>query len=252
MFKTIQGEGGGNGPEWLSSHPDPGNRYLAILKESQSLRIADAAPPSDEFKNVQARLASMPPAYTAAQIAQMQKTGTLANAPGTAGAAGRTVQVPTPSGQYSTYRAGNLLRISVPSNWVARGGKDAITYAPDGAYYERQGGSAFTHGIELGLTQGTGNLARDTSELLKVFGRSNPQLRQEATAKDTVGGRAGFTTTLSNVSEVTGQNELVELSTTQLRDGQVLYVIGVAPRQDGQTYAAAFRRIRQNLQISDR
>ncbi|HEX2461486.1 MAG TPA: M48 family metallopeptidase, partial [Vicinamibacterales bacterium] len=30
MFQTIQGEGGRSGPEWLSSHPDPGNRSAAI------------------------------------------------------------------------------------------------------------------------------------------------------------------------------------------------------------------------------
>ncbi len=35
MFKTIQEQGGRSGPEWLSSHPDPGNRYNAILNESQ-------------------------------------------------------------------------------------------------------------------------------------------------------------------------------------------------------------------------
>ena len=34
MFKTIQEQGGRSGPEWLSSHPDPGNRYNAIIKEA--------------------------------------------------------------------------------------------------------------------------------------------------------------------------------------------------------------------------
>jgi len=251
MFKTIQGEGGGNGPEWLSSHPDPGNRYQAILKESQSLRITGGVPPSDEFKNVQARLNTLPPAYTAEQIAQMQKAGSIANSP--TDTATRTVQVSPPSSQYRTYRAGNLLRVSVPANWGSRGGKSTVTYTPDGAYFQRQSGTAFTHGVEIGLTQGTGNLARDTSELLRSFTQTNPGLRQQGgTTSDNLGGRVGYTTTLSNVSEVTGQNEVVELSTTQLRDGQVLYVIAVAPRQDASVYALAFRRIRQNLQISDR
>ena len=34
MFKTIEAEGGGSGPEWLSSHPNPGNRYEAINREA--------------------------------------------------------------------------------------------------------------------------------------------------------------------------------------------------------------------------
>jgi Zn-dependent protease with chaperone function len=255
MFKTIQGEGGGGGPEWLSSHPDPGNRYQAIIKESQSLRITGSVPPSNDFRNVQARLDSMPAAYTAEQIAQMQKTGSVANSPSSAGGnAPRTVQVAAPSGQYRSYRAGNVLNIAVPSNWAPRGGTSTITYTPDGAYFEGQGGgTAFTHGVEIGVTQGTGNLANDTTQLLRSFAQSNPQLRQQSNpSRESIGGRAGLTATLSNVSEVTGQSEVVELSTTQLRDGQVLYVIGVAPRQEASTYTSAFRRIRQNLQINDR
>src|SRR3954463_3796455 len=33
MFKTIEAEGGASGPEWLSDHPNPGNRYAAITRE---------------------------------------------------------------------------------------------------------------------------------------------------------------------------------------------------------------------------
>lgn len=248
MFKTIQGEGGSNGPEWLSSHPDPGNRYQAIIKEAQSLRIATPVPASTDFATIQARLKAMPPALTAEQIAQMNKAGT-ATSSGTVPAG----SVPAPASQTRQYQAGNLLRVTVPANWEPRGGTNAATYTPAGAYFERQGGSAYTHGVELGVSQGTGNLARDTQSLLQSFARSNPQLRQQtATARDTIGGRAGLTTVLTNVSEVTGQPEVVELSTTQLKDGQVLYVIGVAPRTDAQRYQPAFQRVRQTLQISDR
>ncbi len=251
MFKTIQGENARSGPEWLSSHPDPGNRYQSILKESQALQIVGSVPATDDFRTVQARLTSMPPAYTAEQIADMQKTGRVGNTTPTPSA--RSVQVAPPSTQYRTYRAGSLLRISVPTNWAARGGQQTVTYAPDGAYFQQPRAATFTHGVELGLTQGTGNLARDTSELLRSFGQSNPQLRQQGSAiSDNIGGRVGFTATLDNVSDVTGQPEVVELSTTQLRDGQVLYLIGVAPRPEAAVYAAAFRRIRQNLQITDR
>jgi hypothetical protein len=44
----------------------------------------------------------------------------------------------------------------------------------------------------------------------------------------------------------------VALSTTQLRDGSLLYVIGVAPQNEAGTYDQTFRRVRQSLQISDR
>src|SRR5215213_5751313 len=37
VFKTIQKESGPGAPQWMSSHPDPGNRYEYINKEAQLL-----------------------------------------------------------------------------------------------------------------------------------------------------------------------------------------------------------------------
>jgi hypothetical protein len=56
---------------------------------------------------------------------------------------------------------------------------------------------------------------------------------------------------LSNVSEVTGDSEAVNLSTVQLRDGSVLFMIGVAPAEQARTYLTTFSRIRQNVQLAD-
>jgi predicted Zn-dependent protease len=62
MFRTIQRQGGGNGPEWLSDHPDPGNRYTAINREAASLRVNGSADTGPAFETVRTRLAQMPPA----------------------------------------------------------------------------------------------------------------------------------------------------------------------------------------------
>ena len=70
MFRTIQEQGGGGGPEWLSDHPDPGNRYNAINREAASLRISGAANTGPAFDSVHARLVRMPPAPSAAQVAR--------------------------------------------------------------------------------------------------------------------------------------------------------------------------------------
>jgi predicted Zn-dependent protease len=61
MFKTIEGEGGSRGPEFLSDHPNPGNRYNAINKEADSLRVQGNYSTGD-FTTVLARLNGMPPA----------------------------------------------------------------------------------------------------------------------------------------------------------------------------------------------
>jgi beta-barrel assembly-enhancing protease len=247
MFRTIEAEGGRGGPEWMSSHPNPGNRYNAIMNEARALRVQGNAN-TGQFQTIQARLNNMSPAPTAEQIARGQgrtrPTGT----------AGRTVRVEPPSSSYRTYQPGNFLRVSVPSNWDQVGGGGDVTYAPDGAFFEGdQGQTAFTHGVQIGVTRGSGNLQRDTEQLLNNFARANPELRrQSGFQRDNVGGRNGLTTILTNRSEVTGEIERVALSTTQLRDGSVLYVIGVAPQSEAGTYDSTFRRVRQSLQIADR
>ena len=49
MFETIQKQSGGGAPQWMSSHPDPGNRSAYIAKEAESLRVA---PRIDEQRRV--------------------------------------------------------------------------------------------------------------------------------------------------------------------------------------------------------
>ena len=39
MFKTIEKAGGSGGPQWLSDHPNPGNRVDYITKEAAMLRV---------------------------------------------------------------------------------------------------------------------------------------------------------------------------------------------------------------------
>jgi beta-barrel assembly-enhancing protease len=64
MFETIEKQGGGGGPEFLSSHPNPGNRQARIAQEAQSIPIADGGRRSQapEFHQIQESLKRMPPA----------------------------------------------------------------------------------------------------------------------------------------------------------------------------------------------
>jgi Zn-dependent protease with chaperone function len=246
MFRTIEAEGGGGGPEWLSSHPNPGNRYDAIIAESKSLRIQGNANTGD-FRSIQARLNGMSPALTAEQIAR----GQGGNRP--TSTASRTVRVDPPSASFRTHQPANFLRVSVPSNWQpVNGSSTGVTYTPEGAFFREGNATAFTHGVQIGVVQGSGNLARDTQQILNGFAQSNPELRQEGQPRrDTVGGRNGLTTFLTNTSEVTGARERIAFSTTQLRDGSVLFIVGVAPQNEANSYDNAFRRVRQSVQISD-
>jgi Peptidase family M48 len=254
MFKTIQKQGGSQGPEWLSDHPDPGNRYEAINREAQALGVSASAAPPGRIESVHARLAQLQPAITTEQAArqaqQRQRTGQTDRG----GSARRVgVNVEPPDGQWRTYQPGNFMRISVPANWQQIDSGNTVTYAPEGGYGQTPDGhSAFTHGIEIGVTQGSGGgLQQSTDQLLQSFARTNPDLRRQGGySRASIGGRQGLTTTLANVSEITGQSESINLSTVGLDDGTMLFMIGVAPQNEARTYQDAFNRVRQSLQLS--
>jgi hypothetical protein len=146
--------------------------------------------------------------------------------------------------------------LNLPSNWgEVSGGDTGITYAPQGGYREADGRlEGVTHGFQVGVTpRGSGNLQRDTDQLVAAFAQSNPQLRrQEGYSRETIDGRNAVRTTLTNQSDITGQPEVISLATTQLNDGRVLFLVGVAPQRDADRYNDVFRRVRQSAQLNDR
>jgi Zn-dependent protease with chaperone function len=251
MFRTIEKDGGGRQPEWMSSHPNPGNRYAAIEKEAAQLTIQGNAS-TGRFDQIRNRLAEMPPAPTAEEIARNKRAGRNTGSTGSS----RTGRVEPPAATGRTYQPGSFLRITVPSNWQPFPARDGgVTYAPDGGFTEGgDGRTTFTHGLQIGVVQNaSGNLQRDSEDLVNGFARSNPDLRREtAFQRDNVGGRTGLTIGLSNMSDVTGGRETVIVSTAQMRSGNVLFLIGVSPVDESPTYDGVFRRIRQSLQINDR
>ncbi|MGI8495431.1 MAG: M48 family metallopeptidase, partial [Pyrinomonadaceae bacterium] len=66
MFRTIERQSGGSGtPEWLSSHPNPGNRYATIQREAQMLRVSpEPIKYTPGFQRTKQDLAGMSPAPT--------------------------------------------------------------------------------------------------------------------------------------------------------------------------------------------
>ena len=262
MFRTIEQQSGGGGPEWLSSHPNPGNRYSAIQTEAAALRVEGRAPTQAEFRSIKAGLASLPPAYTAEQIARAKANGRRLPGVGGGGNDDDGVvrngngRVDLPSNQYRQVQVGNFLRLQVPSNWEQTSGKESVTFAPPGAHYRGDSGqTGFTHGMQLGVIPNESHSHQEaTDELIESLQHGNPQIRRQngGYVRESIGGRTALSTTLRNVSEVTGSAELVTVSTVPLRDGSLLYVLGVVPQDEADEYGVAFRRAKQSMQIADR
>src|SRR5438874_6037882 len=228
MFKTIEKQSGPGGPQWLSDHPNPGDRYTYITTEAQARRVENAVHDTRGFEQVRAHLKQLAPAPTTEQA---MKTG---NRP--TGTAGRRMPAPTgrvepPSPSYRTYNEGNLFSVSVPANWQEVQSSTSVTFAPSGAYGEANGQTVFTHGVEFAIGRNeTHDLQTATDELIQSLAQGNPNLsRAGGYDRVNVANRRGLRTVLRNRSEANGQEEGIEVVTTQLRDGNLFYAIGVAP-----------------------
>ena len=249
MFRTIEQQGGSRSPEWLSSHPDPGNRYNYINQEANYLRVSpDPIKITRDFSRVQERLRSMPRAMTMAQIEQGYKNGQ------------GTAQNPTAGGRYSTnigypssrtrvYSSGNWLRLNIPSDWRDFSSGDSVQFAPEGAY----GDNGITHGAIVGVNRSnSGNLNQAAQDYINGVLQGNSYLRQQSGfSRYNFAGRQGYSVTLSGRSPITGRTEVVTAYMTQLNDGRLFYVDTVSPQEDAYRYSSAFRSLLNSIQIND-
>ncbi len=250
MFKTIEQQGGSGGPQWMSDHPNPGNRYDYINREAQSLHVENPVRDTRGFQTTQAALNRLPPAPKTEDAVKTAQGGGGGNRPTSAPV--NTARVQPPSSQFRRYNAGDVFRVSVPSNWQQIGGGNAVTFAPEGAYGSVQGQNVFTHGMEIGVARNEADdLQTATEELIRSLAESNPRLgRASGYDRGTIGGQTALRTVLSNQSDVTGQPEQIELFTTQMRDGTFFYAIGVAPRDSFSDYERVFRKIVGTIQFT--
>lgn len=245
MFQTIAQQGGGRGPEWLSSHPDPGNRYQKINQEATMLNVApNPIKITRDFERVQSRLRGMPPARTMAQIQKEGGSGQGGQNPTAGGNYTRSVALP--SARTRVFNGGDI-RLSVPSNWREFSGQNGVTFAPEGAF----GDQGITHGAMLGAYRSNGGGLLNTSrEYVNTLLQDNQYLSQRNTLiRATVGGRQGYTTTLTGRSPVTNRTEVVTVYTTQLRSGDLLTIATVVPEDESFRYTTAFRGVVSSVQL---
>jgi hypothetical protein len=246
MFKTIEKQSGPSGPEWLSDHPNPGNRSEYILAEAAKLKVAGSPRNSEQFGRIKAQLKAMSPAPTTEEATKNAKRGT------TTPNARPTGRVDPPSTRYQTYNEGNLFQISVPTNWRELAGGSAVTFAPEGAYGSHNGQSVFTHGVEVGVSRTRQGLRAATEDLIDSLRQGNPRMSAPSEYRNVnFDRRSGIQVTVTNVSEVTGREESINIVTTLTRTGDLLYAVAVAPGDEMGTYQSTFERVLGSIRIRD-
>ncbi len=259
MFKTIAAQSqGGRPPEWLSSHPDPDRRYNTIINEARLLRVSsNPIKITRGYARVKELFASMPQARTMEEIEKNAprnpNTGNTGNTEQPAGNSEMSRgtysrSVPLPSNSSRTYTGGDVFQMSVPSNWREFPSQSSVMFAPEGAY----GNNGITHGALVGITA-TQQRSLDAAAQEYVNGvlQGNTYLRRISNySRFTLSGRQALAVKLAGTSPVTGVTEYALIYMTQLRDGKLFYVVGVAPQRDQYRYNPSFNRIVQSLRIN--
>lgn len=260
MFRTIAQAGGSRGPEFLSSHPNPENRYEKIYQEARYLEVArNPTQNTRDFEYVQNRLERMPKAPTMEQIARSQQGQRQGQRQGQgqgqgtnrgAMANGRySSRVQYPSTRTQVYRGGNFVTMRIPSNWEQFPGQTDVWFAPRGAY----GQDGITHGATVGIinTQNR-DLYRATQDYVNGLLQSNNYLRRTSRyTQGSIDRRNAYMTTLSGRSPITRDDEIVNVYTTQLRNGSLFYIITVAPRGEFSRYDRAFNDLIGSINLRD-
>jgi hypothetical protein len=252
MFETIEKEskssGGGDTPQWLSSHPNPGNRTQYITKEAESLTMATAADQSG-FETIKPVFASLPPAKSMGELAK-GGGGSGGDALQSVGTPGQPV--PKPSAQYQPIASNKIFQASVPDNWTSLPSQTSIKVVPQNGYGELKGQTVFTHGIEFGVTKASSNdLQAATKAWLQGVAKGNPELKLAGSQQAvTMSQRSALATPLVNPSPLGGQERIV-VYTTLLGNGGLFYYLTLAHDNDAEQFQEAFKKIGESIKLTD-
>ena len=251
MFETIEAQtkGSGRDPQWLSSHPNPGNRTMYITKEAETLQIASAADQS-QFQPIKGAFASLPPAKSMGELAKAGKAAGGGEALQGAGTPGQPV--PRPTGQFQSLKGNGIFEAEVPSNWTTLPSKSAIKVVPQNGYGQLNGQTVFLYGIEFGISPANSRDLREaTTTWLKAVAQANPEVRLAGQQQDVrISQRTAIATPLVNPSPLGGQEHIV-VYTTFLSDGSLFYYLTMAQENDAQAFQETFQRVAQSIKLTE-
>lgn len=279
FFKTLESQGG-TPPQWLSDHPNPGNREQAIDKEIRNWPQQNYASNSPTFLRVRQHAIGVK-AYTAEEIAQGAKSGRWAalnnksgatfnptgaralTANASAPASGSSRNAPAislenvlPSKGMRTADLGPL-KIEYPENWqviMPKQRGQSVMIAPQAGVMENSVG----YGVVLNGVMppaGDGMTIEEVTRQLVRDMEQNEALRQVGEAQPiTVGGIEGRSVTLHSVSPIPAdsghsQTERDWLVTVPQRDGSVIFMVFVAPQSHFERFQPTYEAMLKSVQF---
>ena len=269
-FFEILNKQGGSPPQFLSDHPNPGNRTAAIDKEIKPWPPKQYVSGDPAFQTAK-QDATRTKAYTAQEIADGAKSGrwarenmqngavpeSMKSTVAAAGSAQATIsdvslEQVRPSGSF-TQANGNGFSISFPSNWAIASGQNSLTIAPKAG----AGQNAIAYGVVLSQAQDSNasSLDQATQDLIQNLQQSNPGMRQNGNlSRVSVNGTEGRRVDLSsnspiqqNGSPLPERDRLVVVPGSG--GGSLVYLIFIAPERDFGSLEPTFQRMLESLRL---
>jgi hypothetical protein len=248
FFQTIQSQDGGRAPEFMSDHPDPGNRIASINEEMRRLRVdPHAVHDTKEFQQARARLAGNRSALQASQ--EPARKG-----PSDPGQAEPGTRPQPPSANFKQFQSQDGgFSIEYPDNWDALVADDAnMIFAPKGAYGQTSEGMLCTHGVFIGaVAPEASDLEAANTAFVNQQLKLNPDFRLVRRQQGIhLGNLPAFATVVAGPSPVTGVMELDIIYTTATRDGRLFYLITMAPEDEIEKYNPTFDHIVSSIRLA--
>lgn len=267
-FFEVLNEQGGSPPQFLSDHPNPGNRSAAIAKEIRNWPTKQYVSNSDAFDTAK-KEASTAKAYSAQEIAdgaktglwarQNLQTGSVPESMKTAVAASANANVISnvtfedvkPSDAYTQTRQIGI-EIAYPANWISASAQNSLTIAPKAGV--RADAIAYGVIISRAQDQNAASLDQATQDLIQNLQQSNSGMKQSGSIRTVdLNGVPGREVDLTSNSPIEQNGSpLPEYDRLIVRpdsNGNYLYLIFIAPERDFAALRPTFARILDSLQI---
>jgi Zn-dependent protease with chaperone function len=246
FFQKLEEEGGSRGPEFLASHPNPGNRAKDVAEAISQLPPKNYIGNTAQFSQIKQVVARMKP-LSAQEIAQQQQQRQA-----------RLEQVArqqiAPSRNFRGLRH-SAFAISYPENWRVFGDQNsAITIAPEAGVSQ----NAIAYGVVIsGVQPRAGQSLTDVAaQIYQGLQQSNPQLRAADSPRAvTVNGVPAISVNLIGPSPLATADgraavERDLLVAVQRPDGLVIWMLFIAPERDFEALAPTFRQMLESLRVS--
>jgi hypothetical protein len=275
FFKKLESQGGAP-PQFLSDHPNPGNRVQAVDNEVRNW------PPKQYTANSQAFMTAKQQVngikmYTAQEIDAGAKNGTWAQQNRKNGATPSNLPAPPPGAAQNgnapangnggnianvTYQqvqpSGNMnqlqgqgFTISYPQNWQAQADQNGGgTIAPPAGI--ANGNIAYGVTIGAGQVQNASSLDQATQQIVQGIEQGNQGLQATGSSKTiSVGGTQGESIELSGTSPVQQNGQALPerdwLVTMPIGQNAVRYFVFTAPERDFTKLQPTFERMLESV-----